>query len=123
MSQSETNKRRTRMDVNHSNINQKKLAEYRRFQLDYSYEVGKIYNRNEISKARISPIFNREYNLAYGYGIDNVVLPSDIESYSTRQGNGVKMISHVKDVFSKGQIVIQAFLLYFHIGIEDNQDF
>ena len=52
-----------------------------------------------------------------------MVLPLEIESYSTRQGNGVKMISQVKDVFSKGQIVIQPFLLYFRIGIEDNQDF
>jgi predicted transcriptional regulator len=57
MSQS-TNKRRNRMDAGHSNINQKKLAEYRRdrvFRLSsMGYSQPKIANVLNVSQSLIS---------------------------------------------------------------------
>jgi hypothetical protein len=52
---------------------------YTRIFLDYTYGSGKIYSKKELSEAMRSPSFNREYNLAYGYDIGNVVLPSEID--------------------------------------------
>jgi hypothetical protein len=53
-----TNKRRTRMDAGHSNINQKKLAEYRRDQVfrlsSMGYSQPKIANVLNVSQSLIS---------------------------------------------------------------------
>jgi hypothetical protein len=38
---------------------------YKRFLLDYTYGLDKIYTREEIEKAKISPSLEREYNLKY----------------------------------------------------------
>jgi hypothetical protein len=38
---------------------------YKRILLDYTYGLDKIYTREEIEKAKISPSFEREYNLKY----------------------------------------------------------
>ena len=34
---------------------------YKKVFLDYTYGVGKIYSREEIDKAKMSPSFEREY--------------------------------------------------------------
>jgi hypothetical protein len=36
---------------------------YKRILLDYTYGLDKIYTREEIEKAKISPSFEREYRL------------------------------------------------------------
>ena len=45
---------------------------YKRILLDYTYGLDKIYAREKIEKAKISPSFEREYNLKYLGGIGNV---------------------------------------------------
>ena len=47
--------------------------------LDYTYGLDKIYTREEIEKAKISPSFEREYNLKYLGGIGNVFHTKDID--------------------------------------------
>ena len=47
--------------------------------LDYTYGLDKIYTREEIDKAKISPSFEREYNLKYLGGIGNVFHTNDID--------------------------------------------
>ena len=46
--------------------------------LNYTYGLDKIYTREEIEKAKISPFFEREYNLKYLGGIGNVFHTKDI---------------------------------------------
>ena len=46
--------------------------EYYRIELPYSVGLGKIYNDDEIKKAMLSPSFEREYNLQWGYGVGDV---------------------------------------------------
>jgi hypothetical protein len=45
---------------------------YKRLRMDYSYGLGKIYAKEEIDKARLSPGFGREYELQYLGKIGNV---------------------------------------------------
>jgi hypothetical protein len=52
---------------------------YKRILMDYTYGLDKIYTREEIDKAKISPSFEREYNLQYLGGIGNVFHIKDIE--------------------------------------------
>jgi Terminase RNaseH-like domain len=53
---------------------------YKRILLDYTYGLDKIYTREEIEKAKISPSFEREYNLKYLGGIGNVFHTKDIDA-------------------------------------------
>ena len=48
--------------------------------LDYTYGLEKIYIREEIEKAKVSPSFEREYNLKYLGGIGNVFHTKDIDA-------------------------------------------
>jgi len=48
--------------------------------MDYTYGLGKIYTEEEIEKAKISPSFEREYNLQYLGGIGNVFHTKDIDA-------------------------------------------
>ena len=52
---------------------------YKRILLDYTYGLDKIYAREEIEKAKVSPSFEREYNLKYLGGIGNVFHTKDID--------------------------------------------
>ena len=45
---------------------------YKRLFLDYTYGLNKIYTRAEIEKAKVSPSFEREYNLKYLGKVGNV---------------------------------------------------
>ena len=38
---------------------------YKRLKMDYNYGLGKIYTKEEIEKAKLSPGFDREYGLQY----------------------------------------------------------
>ena len=42
---------------------------YKRILMDYTYGLGRIYTKEEIEKAKLSPSFEREYNLKYLGGI------------------------------------------------------
>jgi hypothetical protein len=53
---------------------------YKRILLDYTNGLDKIYTREEIEKAKISPSFEREYNLKYLGGIGNVFHTKDIDA-------------------------------------------
>ena len=53
---------------------------YKRILLDYTYGLDKIYTRQEIEKAKISPSFEREYNLKYLGGIGNIFHTIDIDA-------------------------------------------
>ena len=53
---------------------------YKRLLLDYTYGLDKIYTKEEIEKAKVSPSFEREYNLKYLGGIGNVFHTKDIEA-------------------------------------------
>jgi hypothetical protein len=53
---------------------------YKRILLDYTYGLDKIYTRQEIDKAKISPSFEREYNLQYLGLIGNVFHTKDIDA-------------------------------------------
>jgi hypothetical protein len=53
---------------------------YKRILMDYTYGLGKIYTEEEIDKAKISPSFEREYNLQYLGGIGNVFHTKDIDA-------------------------------------------
>jgi len=52
---------------------------YKRLFLDYTYGLGRIYSEDEISAAKASPSFEREYNLKYLGLIGNVFHVKDIE--------------------------------------------
>ena len=52
---------------------------YRRLFLDYRYGVGKIYTREVIEKAKKSPSFAREYDLAYAGLLGNTFHTADID--------------------------------------------
>ena len=53
---------------------------YKRILLDYTYGLDKIYTRQEIEKAKISPSFEREYNLKYLGGIGIIFHTIDIDA-------------------------------------------
>ena len=42
---------------------------YKRIYFPYTVGLNKIYTQAEIDKAKRVPIFEREYNLQYGYGL------------------------------------------------------
>ena len=52
---------------------------YKKFILDYLWGVGKIYTKEEIDKAKLSPSFPREYELQYLGLIGNVFSTQSIE--------------------------------------------
>jgi hypothetical protein len=51
---------------------------YKRLFLDYTYGINRIYLPEEIEKAKVSPSFEREYNLKYLGLIGNVFHWKDI---------------------------------------------
>ena len=53
---------------------------YKRILMDYTYGLDKIYTKVEIEKAKVSPSFEREYNLRYLGGIGNVIHIKDIDA-------------------------------------------
>ena len=53
---------------------------YKRLFLDYTYGLNRIYSTEEIAKAKVSPSFEREYNLKYLGIIGNVFHTKDIEA-------------------------------------------
>ena len=53
---------------------------YKRLFLDYTYGLNKIYTQDEISAAKTSPSFEREYNLKYLGLIGNVFHTKDIDA-------------------------------------------
>jgi hypothetical protein len=53
---------------------------YKRLLLDYTYGLDKIYTKEEIEKAKVSPSFEREYNLKYLGKIGNVFHTKDIDA-------------------------------------------
>src|SRR5918993_1708051 len=53
---------------------------YKRILMDYTYGLDKIYTKVEIKKAKVSPSFEREYNLRYLGGIGNVFHTKDIDA-------------------------------------------
>ena len=53
---------------------------YKRILMDYTYGLDKIYTKVEIEKAKVSPFFEREYNLRYLGGIGNVFHTKDIDA-------------------------------------------
>ncbi|MGH9983809.1 MAG: hypothetical protein ACRD8W_07630, partial [Nitrososphaeraceae archaeon] len=53
---------------------------YKRLFLDYTFGLGRIYTEAEISAAKQSPSFEREYNLKYLGLIGNVFHTKDIEA-------------------------------------------
>jgi hypothetical protein len=55
--------------------------------LDYTYGLGKIYTKEEIEKARVSPSFPREYELQYLGLIGNVFSQLSIENATKIQYN------------------------------------
>jgi hypothetical protein len=69
-----------------------KTCIYHKLFLDYTIGLGKVYTFKEIEEAKASPSFDREYNLAYGYGLGNVVLPSEIVR-ATALGKAMESIS------------------------------
>jgi hypothetical protein len=52
---------------------------YKRFKMDYTYGLGKIYTKQEIEKARASPSFDREYRCFYLGKIGNVFSPKQVD--------------------------------------------
>jgi hypothetical protein len=53
---------------------------YKKIFLDYTYGLGKIYTKEEIEKAKLSPSFEREYNLQYLGLIGNVFSQLSIDN-------------------------------------------
>jgi len=56
---------------------------YHRIALDYTVGLDNIYTQQDISRARKSPSFEREYNLKYLGSIGNVFNPADIDAAIT----------------------------------------
>ena len=52
---------------------------YKRILLDHTYGLDKIYTREEIDKAKVSPSIEQEYNLKYLGGIGKVFHTKDID--------------------------------------------
>jgi hypothetical protein len=50
---------------------------YKHILMDYTYGLDKIYTKEEIDKAKVSPSFEREYNPKYLSGIGNVFHTKD----------------------------------------------
>ena len=65
---------------------------YKRLFLDYTYGLDRIYNMEEIEKAKTSPSFEREYNLKYLGKVGNVFHTLDIEAAICTGQEGKEMI-------------------------------
>ena len=52
---------------------------FHKIRLDYKVGLGTIYDQKEIDKLKDRPEFQREYCCAFGFGLGNILLPSDIE--------------------------------------------
>jgi len=57
---------------------------YERLKLGYQLGENKIYTPEGIAEAKLSPSFEREYNLQYGYGVGDIFVDFDsiIEKYN-----------------------------------------
>jgi hypothetical protein len=53
---------------------------YHRIFLDYTWGLGKVYTHQEITKAKTSPSFEREYNLKYLGSIGNLIPYQDVDA-------------------------------------------
>ncbi|TVL95609.1 MAG: hypothetical protein CV087_24210 [Candidatus Brocadia sp. WS118] len=60
-------------------IEQEQNSLYHKIKLDYRYGLGKIYTDEDITKAKQSPSFDREYDLKYLGKIGNVFSSADID--------------------------------------------
>lgn len=60
---------------------------YKRLFMDYTYGLDRIYTGEEIEKAKVSPSFEREYNLKYLGKIGNVFHTKDIDNAMDVQYN------------------------------------
>ena len=65
---------------------------YKRFFLDYTYGLDRIYTRQEIEMAKASPSFEREYNLKYLGKVGNVFHTLDLEAAICTQQEGQEML-------------------------------
>jgi len=55
-------------------------SKYKKLKLDYTYDLGTIYDKEEIERKKLDVEFKREYECQYGYGLGNVFLPYEIEN-------------------------------------------
>lgn len=60
--------------------------------MDYTYGLDKIYDRDEIEKAKASPSFEREYNLKYLGKVGNVSHTLGIEASICTLQEGQEMM-------------------------------
>jgi hypothetical protein len=68
---------------------------YKKIFLDYTYCLGKIYTKEEIGKAKLSPSFPREYDLQYLGLIGNVFSPLNIENATKIQSITPKSLTQM----------------------------
>ena len=80
---------------------------YHRMFLDYTIGLGKVYSHKEIEEAKTSPSFPREYSLQYGYGLGNVVLPSEIDR-ATELGKEIENIISSDNIHTTKTLGIDA---------------
>ena len=69
---------------------------YKKVFLDYTYGVDKIYTKEEIEKAKMSPSFRREYQLEYQGKIGNVFSFQAIERCQNIEYNPHAVIPNCK---------------------------
>jgi hypothetical protein len=77
---------------------------YKRLKLDYTYGLDKIYSRADIAKAKISPSFEREYNLLYLGLIGNVFHTEDINA-AIELGNQYDPFDHYSTSTLLGRVM------------------
>jgi len=67
---------------------------YVRKTMGYQMGIGKVFTKSAIEKAKLSPSFEREYNLQYGYGIGDIFQGIDeiIQQYDVSPGYGRKCL-------------------------------
>ena len=74
-----------------------KSSIYTIHRLGYKVGMGKIYSEYEISEARKSPSFGREFDLQYGIGIGNIFNPKLIDrstmDYDISHQGGIRILS------------------------------
>ena len=85
---------------------------YEKIFLLYEIGLGKIYSREEIELAKLSPSFEQEYNGKYGHGIGNIfpyqLLNKITEEYELSLGNGQKLLT-VDPAFGSSKFAIAGF--------------
>jgi hypothetical protein len=75
---------------------------YKRLYLDYTYGLGRIYTREEVERARMSPSFEREMCLKFAGKIGNL-LSTNVIDRSILLGEQLKHIEpNVHNIFSCG---------------------